>query len=124
MDIEQEPRVQVVERAGNGLLVLRGSIDITCVEDLRQAALQLLEHGRHTTACCEQVDYIDTAALQILLALKTVLAAPETAFQLEGVSSQMVDLLHLTGFYAAVMGDGPQPAQPAETTSISSAGEA
>ena len=66
MDKEQVPNVQVLERAGNGVLVLCGSIDITCVEDLRQAALQLLEQSRHTTASCEQIDYIDTPALQIL----------------------------------------------------------
>ena len=116
MDKEQEPNVQVVERAGNGLLMLCGSIDITCVEDLRQAALQLLEQGRHTTAGCEQVDYIDTAALQILLALKTGLAAYKKGFQLEGTSTQLIDLLHLTGFYAALMDDDPQQTEAAHAS--------
>ena len=39
------------------------------------------------------------------------LATHEKGFQLEKVSSQMVDLLHLTGFYPALIGDGPQQPQ-------------
>jgi anti-anti-sigma factor len=65
--------VAVTERNGKPLLVLRGAVDIHVVEEFTRVARLLLDRAQDLSVCCEQVQHLDGAALQLLLALKKAL---------------------------------------------------
>ena len=97
MESEKEAAVTIGERAGKRAIVLRGAIDIFFAADLRQAALTLLETGADIAVCCEKLERLDTAALQILLALKKELEQSGNNLQVIGLSSEPARLLDLAG---------------------------
>jgi anti-anti-sigma factor len=73
MAADENVPVTLTERDGKPLLKLRGTVDILAVQDLAHAARGLVERSEDTLLCCEQVQYLDAAALQLLLALSKAL---------------------------------------------------
>lgn len=87
-------------------LILRGQVNVCAAAELQQAALRLLEQGRDLHIHCEQVDYFDVSAVQILLALHEKLRPMGKSFHLSGASPAVQNLLRLAGV-AAMLLDAP-----------------
>jgi hypothetical protein len=79
------------------------SNDLTCVTIERhdERPLTLVLHGDVNIYCAgllhESADYLDTSALQILLALRQGLLAQGRSLRMTGVSAGMESLLGLAG---------------------------
>jgi anti-anti-sigma factor len=85
--------VIVTQRDGKPLLTLRGTIDIFAVQELANAVCDLDERGEETLICCENVQHLDCAALQLLLALKKALAGKGKNIEIVAKSPQVERLL-------------------------------
>jgi anti-anti-sigma factor len=79
------------------MLVLRGDLTIYQAGQLYEAALALLEQEADVVVSCREVVQIDTAILQILLALQRELQSRGRSLQLAGVSVELGHLLELAG---------------------------
>lgn len=100
MESERGAAVSLGEREGRRVIILEGAVDIFFAADLRQAALGLLGAGEDVAVCCEKLERLDTAALQILLALKKELEQNGKTLQvidLPAGPARLVDLAGLTG---------------------------
>jgi anti-anti-sigma regulatory factor len=74
MEAAKTAKVEVVDVDGRATIVLEGAVDIFFAADLRQAAVELLQKGEDVAICCDKLERLDTATLQVLLALKKELA--------------------------------------------------
>jgi anti-anti-sigma regulatory factor len=101
MEPEKAATIRIGEREGKGALFLEGAVDIFFAADLRQAALTLVENGEDVVVCCERLERLDTATLQILLALKKELQQKGRSLQvaeLPAEPARAVGLAGLTGY--------------------------
>jgi anti-anti-sigma regulatory factor len=96
---------EVLEGLGTLCLVLHGSANLATAHAVRDAAVRALASGRDVTVACGEVEYLDTAVLQVLLALKAALGGYGRTLALEGVTDKglgycrtagLMDLLGLT----------------------------
>jgi anti-anti-sigma factor len=97
MEQEREATVSIAEREGKRTLVLQGAVDIFFAADLRQAALALLEDGEDISVVCEKLERLDTAALQILLALKKELEQRGKKLRMVELPSEPARFVGLAG---------------------------
>jgi anti-anti-sigma regulatory factor len=100
MESEKGAAVSIGESEGRRAIVLQGAVDIFFAADLRQAALKLLETGEDVAVSCEKLERLDTAVLQILLALKKELEKSGKNLQMIGLAAgpaRLVDLAGLAG---------------------------
>ena len=88
-------------------LILRGQVNVCAAAELQQAALRVLEQGRDLRIHCDQVDYFDVSAVQILLALHEKLRRMGKNLHLSDVSPAVQNLLRLAG--VATLLDSPNP---------------
>jgi anti-anti-sigma factor len=89
MTADENASVTVTQRDGKPLLKLRGTVDILAVQDLAHAARGLVERSEDTLVCCEQVQYLDAAALQVLLALSKALSVDGKKMEVIAKSPQV-----------------------------------
>jgi len=97
MEQEKAATVSIAEREGKRAVVLQGAVDIFFAADLRQAALALLEGGEDVAVYCEKLERLDTATLQILLALKKELEPRGRKLRMVGLASEPARFVGLAG---------------------------
>lgn len=97
MEEEKTAGVSIAEREGKRAVVLQGAIDIFFAADLRQSALALLEGGDDVAVDCEKLARLDTAALQILLALKKELEQRGKKLRMTELGSEPARFVGLAG---------------------------
>jgi anti-anti-sigma factor len=97
MEAAKTAKFEVVDVDGRATIVLEGSIDIFFAADLRRAAVELLKKGEDVAICCEKLERLDTATLQILLALKKELAQNGQALHWSAVPPTVGAVIGLAG---------------------------
>ncbi|HEY2988406.1 MAG TPA: STAS domain-containing protein [Candidatus Binatia bacterium] len=97
MEPEKAASVSIAEREGKPAIFLRGAVDIFFAADLRHAAIRLLERGEDVLICCEKLERLDTATLQILLALKKELEQKGNNLRMIELPSEPARLIGLAG---------------------------
>jgi anti-anti-sigma factor len=97
MEQEKAAAVSIAEREGKRAIVLEGAIDIFFAADLRQAALALLEDGEDLAVDCKKLDRLDTATLQVLLALKRELEQRGKKLRMAELGSEPARFVGLAG---------------------------
>lgn len=97
MEQERAATVSIAEREGKRAVVLQGAVDIFFAADLRQAALALLEGGEDVAVDCEKLERLDTATLQILLALKKELEQRGKKLRMTELRSEPARFVGLAG---------------------------
>ena len=97
METITESCVSLAEIAGKRGLVLCGSVSIFSGSQLHQAAVQILQGGEDAAVCCDQVEHIDTSALQIILSLKQALRQRGRSLHLVGLPAALGEGLAFSG---------------------------
>lgn len=98
MQAEETQAIAVIDRDEKPVLVLQGTIDLFKVDDLYQATHALLERGEDVCLEWEKADRLDTATLQMLLALKKGLEEKGKKMQFTVLSPRLEKHLGLAGF--------------------------
>ena len=93
----EEAFVQIAEQDGKSFLLLRGTVDVSVADQFRLAALRLAERSEDATVGCEQLERLDTSAIQILLGLKEDLKKNGKHLVLQGVPLAVSNQLQLAG---------------------------
>jgi len=78
-------------------LVLNHPTDTSCSPALHAEAMRLASAGSDCTVDCSAIDFLGTAALQILVALKHELLKQGKSLQFEGVSPPLERWLQVAG---------------------------
>ena len=93
-----ELHVDVSETVRAWSVVVRGEIDMQTAEKL-EAVLDdvIAKGGRFVTLDLEQVDFLDSSGLRVILGASNKLADLEGRLLLEGASSAVERVLELTG---------------------------
>lgn len=100
MAAEKTASITIGEKDGQSAIYLEGAVDIFFAADLRQAALTLAANAADVAVCCAKLERLDTATLQILLALKKELQQKGRIlqwFDLPAEPARVVGLAGLTG---------------------------
>jgi anti-anti-sigma factor len=87
---------------GRQVLKLAGDVTVYQAAELHQAALGLAQQATDLQVQCEEVQSLDCATIQILMALQETLAAQGKTFQLTGASAELQQTLTLAGMALAV----------------------
>jgi anti-anti-sigma regulatory factor len=82
-----QPHIMYVERSGEWMPA----------DELREAALAALLHGRDVTIDVDRIDHLDASALQILLALDSELKRRKQNLHIEKVSPQLFKWFQFAG---------------------------
>lgn len=96
--------IQVIEKQDVALLLLQGAIDIFVNAELHAVASQLLGKEKNVSVYCDQVEYCDTAAIQLLLSLKITLQARGKTLTLLGITPAVANCLRLAGVKDLMLG--------------------
>jgi anti-anti-sigma factor len=88
---------------GGCTLVLQGVVDIFEARELHQQAMAALGAGGEVTLDLEEVDRLDSSAIQILVALRQSLAAGGRSLRLEGIPPSVHDTWRLLGLGASLL---------------------
>jgi anti-anti-sigma factor len=96
--------IVIEDQMGRPCLHLRGEVTIYDAAFLRQAAMELIARGEEVEVCCARTTYLDTAALQVLLALKRELEARGLGLRLVQIPSAVLEVLRLVGLIAWLPG--------------------
>jgi anti-anti-sigma regulatory factor len=91
------PAATVSCEPGGVRLVLHEGAGLATAREVHAAALGALACGGDVVACCAGADHLDSAVLQILLALRRALAGRGRALRLEGASDRAVGLCRTAG---------------------------
>jgi anti-sigma B factor antagonist len=87
------------QRAGVSVLALSGRIDTAAAPDLEKELIQLIEQGnRKILINFDQVTYISSGGLRVLLATAKKLRSPGDRFGLSSLSPEVNKILKLAGF--------------------------
>ena len=97
--------MEISEQNGKPFLLLRGAIDVSIAKQFRQIALQLAERGKDSEIGCEEVERLDSSAIQILLTLKEELKEKGKHLVLGGVPKTVANQLHLAGLAGFLLPD-------------------
>jgi anti-anti-sigma factor len=97
MEATKSAKVEVLDAEDKCVLVLEGAVDIFFAIELRAAALDAVGKGRDVVVACDKLDRLDTATLQILLALKKELARNNFNLDLSSLAGAPADLAALSG---------------------------
>ncbi len=90
-------------------LILRGDLTIYQADPLHETAMALLQSEADVVVSCGEVVQLDTAILQILLALQRELQSRGKNFRLEGLSVGLRELLELAGVNDMFVGPAAVP---------------
>jgi anti-anti-sigma factor len=105
MGTENEgPAVSAEETADGPRLVLRGQMNLCTAAELHREALACLARRADVTVDCAQAEHLDTAALQVLLALKEALREAGKLLRLTGACESIQNYLRLAGLADALLG--------------------
>jgi len=85
-------------------LVLRGDLTIYQADRLYESAMALLQHEADLVVSLREVVQLDTAVLQILLALQRELRSRGRNIRWEGLSAGLRELLELAGVNDTLVG--------------------
>lgn len=91
-----------VSQDDHGIYHLHGELSIHELEDLRGFLEQSLEDEQETAISLAKVRFIDTAALQLLIAFKKH-SQPEAKLRISDVSSEVEKILSLCGLKTALL---------------------
>ncbi len=94
--------IRVEEADGGRHLHLEGRIGVAQARRLREAALPLLEGGGPVTLHLARTEYLDGAALQILLALREGLAARDRDLRVVSMPPSIDETLRAVGLGGAL----------------------
>lgn len=83
------------------VLHLEGVVTVPQAKRLRQLALELAGSGRGVSVQCEKLNYLDCAALQILLALRDALARKSASMTIMNLPESIRETLRTAGLAAA-----------------------
>lgn len=78
-------------------LVLTGRVTVECAAELHAVALELSGRGCDVGVSCDGAEYLDAAAIQVILCLGRDLVGRGKRFQIQGVSDALGRSLHLAG---------------------------
>lgn len=78
-------------------LVLHGTVDVTLLSHLLNAARTALRAPGDVTVECSTLDWIDASALQVLLSLRASLATEGRSLELHGAVEPVARVLDATG---------------------------
>jgi anti-anti-sigma factor len=78
-------------------LLLRGTVDVRCAAELKEAALELMRRPGDVVVGCAAASRLDVTALQILTALKRELTCQNRTFLLVDVPETLRAVLALSG---------------------------
>lgn len=88
-------------RTGGSVLSLSGHITITAAGRLHRAAREVVAHNSPVTVRLDQVEHLDTAAVQVLLSLGRDLTARGRKCDLTGLGGTVRDTFRLAGLTGA-----------------------
>ena len=91
-----------VSQDDHGIYHLHGELSIHELDDLRGFLEQSLEGEQETAISLAKVSFIDTAALQLLIAFKKH-SEPEAKLRISDVSSEVEKILSLCGLKTALL---------------------
>ncbi len=92
-----------VKKRDEGLeLVLSGRVDIFFAEELHAAARMLEDDSGPVHITCTDAEHMDTAALQILVALKRSIDEQGRKWNLSGMGDELLETIHLSGAASAL----------------------
>lgn len=88
------------ERSGTtDVLHAEGRIDASSAPDLEAELLELIESGENSVVFdLEQVDYISSAGLRVLLIAVKTLASESRKFALAAPNDDVMNVIRMTGF--------------------------
>lgn len=90
--------VRVSEAQGSGVIYLRGKFAFSLQSEFRKAYEQLATKCRTLTIDLNEVDYMDSSGLGMLLVMKKYLDDATVSYELENVSGATLNLLQITHF--------------------------
>jgi anti-anti-sigma factor len=88
-----------------GILHLKGDLSIHNLESLHQSLTDMLYSNEELILSFAEVDFMDTAVLQLLLAFRSSLP-PRRTWLVVGISEKMERILTLSGLRTALLGYG------------------
>ena len=91
-----------VSQDEDGIYHLDGELSIHELGDVRGFLEQSLEDEEETVISLAKVKFVDTAALQLLIAIKKH-SQPETKLRISDVSSEVENILSLCGLKTALL---------------------
>ena len=94
--------ITVVESDGTAQLCLKGHVTAQSAGELHQAALRVAD--RPVVVRCGEVERLDAAALQVLLALRNEARRHGRPFAVEGMPREVAALVRLAGLPGDVSG--------------------
>jgi len=98
MSHESQPAILVrPEDKGRQQLKLAGDVTVFHAAELHQASLGLVQHDADVDVHCQEVQSIDCAAIQVLLALQEAMAGRGRAIRLLNPSAELRETLVLAG---------------------------
>lgn len=104
MSEAKSPVVERVARKSGDRLRLRGHVGVAQARNLRDAALASLATGRKITVDATDVEYVDPAAAQVLLALQLSCRSKGTALAWQGPGDSVRENLVKFGLGSALEG--------------------
>jgi anti-anti-sigma regulatory factor len=78
-------------------LILSDRITVESAQCFLETAKVLVDKAKHVTISCEQAEYMDLSAIQILLAFGRELAQRGKQCEIEGVTGPLAETLNLAG---------------------------
>jgi anti-anti-sigma regulatory factor len=79
-------------------LVLLGRVTVGCAVELHRAAISLCQRGGDVTVDCGRAEYVDTAGMQLLFALRRELVRDGHSCKIVGASAAVREDIRLAGF--------------------------
>lgn len=89
---------------GRNELKLVGDINVCLSADLHGECVRIARQSKDAVINCEEVDSLDTAAFQILTALKDSLALQDKELQFVGLSPELAETVELAGMKQQLLG--------------------
>jgi anti-anti-sigma regulatory factor len=82
-------------------LVLRGRLTVSCASQMREAALAISASGKNVSVCCAGAEYLDVAAIQVLLCLGRELGGHGLQCDVTNVPEPIGEVFRLAGLGSA-----------------------
>lgn len=78
--------------------VLQGRINIGIAQSFYEKAISLVSSKKNIAVICDQVEYLDISAIQILIAFGQSVLQQGNDFEFSGVSQDLKQVLRVSGF--------------------------
>ena len=90
--------IKILEENGSKLVVLNGRLDTMTSPALETAALQLIEAGKTLVFECENLVYISSAGLRVVLSISKQCATSGGRFVARNLNKEVRSVFDMTGF--------------------------